>query len=170
MSPTAPSIQKQAVTALTGVGSIIGFDEDGNELASIAEDEGYDDYLRSMPSRDERRRLKAPERYWEVLWPGCSLQPYPTLGSFRSTPSGLWHVEYPYQAQAVRDHIQGNVHIDPDLLRISDDEWAVMDGRKEGSIRYCQDGGCRFVSCSLLATDLHESLTGHTTKNKPRED
>lgn len=161
------SVQKQAMVELTG--TILGFDEDGEEIR--AEGGVYDDYLNSMPSREERSRFRTPVYYWEVRYPGCTLQPYPQLGSFRSRDSGVWELEYPYQERAVREHILSSVHVDPDTLRITDHELAVMDGRStDGRIMYCQDGGCAFVSCNLGAIALHEDLTGHSFKNKPRED
>jgi hypothetical protein len=167
MSPAATSTQKRAIEDLS-LGPILGFDEEGNEIT--AEVGAYDDYLVSLPPKEERRRFATPICYWEVRWPGCTLQPYPRLGSFRSRESGLWACEYPYQDRAVREHILANIHVDPDTLRISDEEMAVMDGRKDGRIMYCQDGGCAFVSCSLEAIGLHETLTGHSFKNTPRRD
>jgi len=161
-----PSMQRQAVVELTG--SILGFDENGDEITVESGD--YLDYVNSMPTKAERRRFKTPVYYWEVLWPGCTLQPYPQLGSFRSTDSGVWQCEYPYQEMAVREHILANVHVDPDTLRVTDEELAVMDGRATGAIRYCQSGGCSFVSCAPIAIDLHESLDGHRTDRTPRRD
>jgi hypothetical protein len=164
---TTSSTQKRAIEDLS-TGPILGFDEEGNEIT--AEVGAYDDYLVSLPTKAERRRLSTPVYYWEVRWPGCTLQPYPRLGSFRSRESGVWACEYPYQQTAVCEHILSNIHVDPETLRISDEEMAIMDGRKDGRIMYCQDGGCAFVSCSLEAIGLHETLTGHSFKNTPRRD
>jgi hypothetical protein len=165
--PVAPSARAQVIADLS---SVTAFDEDGNEI--IEEGEDFLAYQESVPPREERRRFKEPVFYWEPRYPGCFLQPYPRTGQFYSTDSGVWMLEYPYQERAVRTHILQSTRVDPDLLKVTADELAVMNGKEHPTLkrRYCQTGACSFVTCSQLATDLHEELTGHTTKNKPRED
>jgi hypothetical protein len=141
-------------------------DWDGNAVEQP--DETYDEYVHRMPSKDDLKRFRQPVFHWEVRYPGCILQPFPRMGAITSTPSGLWQSNNAVQLRAVHEHIRITARVDPDLLRISDDEMAVMNGQKDGVIRYCQNAGCFFVSCSMTAIDLHESLCGHRTDRKPR--
>lgn len=165
--PTA-SPQAQAIAELDALRPVL-LDEEGEEI--VEEAFPYDEYLASLPPREERRRFATPVSYWEPRWPGCTLQPYPRLGAFSSERSGAWVCEYPWQERAVRSHILSNLHVDPDTLKVSDDELAVMAGTAKGNIRYCHGGGCAFASCSLLAVDLHERFhSGHVTKNAPKKD
>jgi hypothetical protein len=164
---TAPSPRAQAVADLTGV---IAFDEDGDPIVA---DDGYEGEVAAMPTREERRRFTDPVWYWEPLWPGCTLHPYPLLGEFRSEVSGVWGTQYPYQEAAVREHLRINVRVDPDTLRVTPEELAVMNGAESTTlkVRFCHAGACHFKSCSPVACDLHEELNGgHTTHNKPRKD
>ncbi len=143
-------------------------DWEGNEVAPLAED--YEDYINSQPSKEDLRPYPKPVGYWEVRYPGCTLQPYPRMGGFSSEPSGRWQATNRVKETAIREHIRATAKVDPDLLKISDEELATMSGRGTGAIRYCQDGCCNFVSCSMTAINLHEALCGHRTDSRPRKD
>lgn len=145
-------------------------DWDGN---AVEESDDYDEYINTMPSKDELRRYARPVSYWEVRYPGCSLQPFPRMGVIRSTPTGLWQAHNAVQERAIREHLvistgQAGHACDPDDLKISDEEMAVMDGRRPGDIQYCQDAGCYFVTCSMHAGKLHALTNGHRLDYRPR--
>ena len=132
----------------------------GNEVEPWEQD--YEDYLTSRPSREALRPYKEPVRYWEVLYPGCSLQPYPRMGAFTSTVDGVWVATNKAQEDAIREHIAISTRVDPDRLKVTP---------AEGSdLRFCHSPACRFITSSLFAANLHESLCGHTTHGTPRKD
>lgn len=162
----ARDMQRQAVADLSA-GELL--DWDGN---AVEASDDYDEYVNAMPSKDELRRYKQPVRYWEVRYPGCSLQPVPRMGVIASTASGLWQAHNVVQERAIREHITISTSVagyptDPDDLRISDEEMAVMSG-KGGDIQYCQNPGCFFVTCSMRAGKLHALTNGHRLDYKPR--
>jgi hypothetical protein len=136
-------------------------DWDGNEVERL--EQTYDEYVNSRPSPEELRRYRTPIYYWEVKAPGCALQPYPQMGAFSSSEDGLWAARNPSQNTAIR-HRLASIGIDPDEMKLSADELAVMQGKAKGSIRFCED--CGFTSCSARAVELHEALRGHTTKSQ----
>jgi hypothetical protein len=142
-------------------------DWDGTEAEEV---EDYDAYIASRPPKEAMRPYKTPVYYWEVKYPGCALQPYPRLAPFESLRTGLWTARNQWQEDAIRDHIRRETGFDPDDMKISADEWAVMSGqaRKGLAIRFCQD--CKFISCSMEAVNAHERLCGHRTDQLPRKD
>lgn len=163
--PAATDRRPAAVIASANTPAL---DWDGKELEPF--EESYDDYLESMPSREALRPYQEPVYYWEVRYPGCTLQPYPRMGGFNSSPEGLWGPRNRAQEDAVRDYITNTARVDPDVLKLTPDEVAYQTGDKvppQGGTRFCQDAGCRFITTSLVASGLHEELTGHTTKAKP---
>jgi hypothetical protein len=159
------STQAQAVAALTSGAT---YDWDGN--AVFDPEETYEDYLDSMPSRADVALFDHPRHYWEPAMPGCDLMPFPRLGPFSSSPSGMWIARNKAQERAIREHLELHTGLDPNELKVSADELAVMNGQKRRSlaIRYCHGSCCAFVSCSPLAISLHEQLTGHNTHDKPK--
>jgi len=163
MPPTA--IRPQA--ELIADASAALMDWDGTE-AEFGED--YDDYIASRPLKEDMRPYKTPVYYWEVKYPGCTLQPYPRLAPFNSLDSGLWTARTKWQEDAIRTHIRQNAETDPDEMKLTPDDLAVMNGQKRPgmAVRFCQD--CHFVSCSAVANNLHESVCGHRTDQKPRRD
>jgi hypothetical protein len=155
-------------TAVADLSAAEVYDWDGNEVEEW--DETYDEYVNKRPSRADLKKYPQPVYYWEVRYPGCSIQPYPRMGAIVSTPTGLWTAHNAVQERAIREHIQIATKHDPDDLKITDHEMAVMDGKEKGGIRYCQNAGCYFVSCAMTAIDIHETLTGHRTDSRPRKD
>ena len=158
---TAPSSQAQMIGSVGDA----ALDWDGNPLN---DEEGYEDYLNSRPSKADLKRYAKPVCFWEVLHPGTALQPYPTMGTIDSLVSGLWMAQNPSQERHIREYLLQSTHLDPDLLKLTDHELDVMNGRAVGEIRFCQD--CTFIACSLVAVNLHETLNGHSTKSTPRKD
>jgi hypothetical protein len=143
-------------------------DWDGNEVETL--EQTYDEYVNSRPPKEDLRRFRQPIYYWEVKAPGCSLQPYPTMGAFQSTGTGLWTARNPAQDTAIRTRILSTTGVDPDEMRLSSDDLKALDGDEKLSrrVRFCQD--CFFVCSNQDATNLHEILRGHSTKSQPRKD
>ena len=157
-TPSQGTIVADAASAL--------LDWDGNEVEDFEGD--YEDYVNSSPSKEDLKRYRTPVLYWEVRYPGCNLQPYPKMGGFKSSNTGLWTARNAVQERAIRQHILQSTSTDPDELRLTSDEIKIMNGEKKAPMRFCQD--CFFLSCSMTAVDLHETLNGHMTGSKPRKD
>lgn len=142
-------------------------DWDGEETAAFAP---YEDYLESRPARSEMRPYAEPKFYWAPAFPGAALQPYPRMSALVSSDTGIWTVNNDAQDGAVRSHLRKTCGVDPDELLVTAREWDVMQGKaSKPPVRYCHDGGCRWVSCSPLANQIHEESRGHTTHARPRE-
>lgn len=160
MAPATASRQGQAVADLVG-GEVL--DWDGNE---IGESTDYVDYLNSRPTREQLRRYPEPVFYWEVKYPGCALQPYPTMSAMRSTESGLWQCQNKAQEAAVREHIQIQMKRDPDEFRVSDAELKALGEKHSDEISYCKT--CAFTTTSQKMANLHRRESGHESSDKPR--
>ena len=166
VAPEAALANPQGAAAATLAATTYGWD--GEELPDLGG--GYEDYLDSRPAPEERRPFAEPVLYWAPVYPGASLAPYPRLGEIRSSPEGLWTAHNAAQDQAIRSHLRKTTKVDPESLKLSPQEWAVMQGKADNPpVRFCHDPGCRWVSCSPLANAIHERERGHTTKATPRE-
>lgn len=138
---------------------------DGEDVEDFAQD--YDDYLESRPTKADLKPYAVPVLYWEALKPGTSLRPYPRMSSIDSTPQGLWKAQNAAQQTAVREHLAISTRLDPDLLKVSAEEQAALVGRGATPLRFCHT--CGFVTSSLLAANLHETDSQHTTHPQPKK-
>lgn len=154
------SRQGEAVAELVG-GEVL--DWDGNEIGEVGD---YLDYLNSRPTRAQLRRYDEPVFYWEVKYPGCALQPYPQMSPMRSSDEGLWRCDNDAQQAAVREHIQIQMHRDPDDFRVTDAELQALATRDADRISYCKT--CAFTTTNIVMANLHRRESGHESSDKPR--
>lgn len=135
----------------------------------LLEDEGGEDWFpREMPTREEMRLYKEPVQYWEPEFPGMAMMPYPRLGHLSSQEEGRWVCHAKWEEDAVRKRLTKLVG-DPDELKVTPDELAIVRGKKPGESQYCHTPLCKFVSCSPLAARLHAQRRGHSIQPLPRK-